>query len=81
MNEEIRAEHARELLDNPIFKESLEQVNLGINREMDDLEIGDKDGAYDLVQLRQAVNRVIQHIITTANTGKVTAFNAKKAKA
>jgi len=78
MDENIRADHATQLLDNPIFQEALEQVNKAINVEMDKVSPTDKETALALIHLRQAANRIIQHIINVASSPKVTEFNAKQ---
>ena len=78
MDDQMRAHQAELLLSNEIFKEALEQVNIGINREMDSIKTNDKETAYNLIQLRQAANRIIQHVHSVANSAKVTEFNAKK---
>lgn len=78
MDDQMRAHQAELLLSNEIFKEALEQVNIGINREMDSIKTNDKESAYNLIQLRQAANKIIQHITNVANSNKVTEFNAKK---
>lgn len=78
MDDQMRAHQAELLLSNEIFKEALEQVNIGINREMDSIKTNDKETAYNLIQLRQAANKIIQHITNVANSNKVTEFNASK---
>lgn len=77
MNDEIRAVHAKALLENPIFIEALERINQSINREMDKIK-NDEKHALSLVKDRQAVNKVIQYVVSVAENHKVTEFNQKK---
>ena len=78
MSEQIKAAQAQQLLDNDVFKEALEQVTRGINKEMDSVKPGDTEKAMYYVTMRQAANRIIQHIISVAEDPKITEFNAKR---
>jgi uncharacterized protein (DUF1810 family) len=74
-----RAHQAQQLLDNPIFLEALEQVNQGINREMDTIKPDDIKSMQSLIMMRQAANKIFQHIhlIAQDNDAKVKVFNAR----
>jgi len=74
----MRAHQAQLLLDNQIFQEALEEVNKSINREMDNIKLNDKDSSYQLIQLRQAANKIVTYIHTVATSDKVEEFNALK---
>ena len=69
--------HAKNLLENPVFKSALEEVNKEINREMDMVKHDDLKAMQSLILLRQAANRIITHVVNTAESGKITEFNAK----
>ena len=75
---DMRANQAQLLLDNIVFQEALEQVNVAINREMDTIKLNDKETAYQLIQLRQAANKIVNHIVSVAESDKVTEFNARR---
>jgi len=78
LDNKMRAHQAQLLLDNQIFQEALEEVNKSINREMDSIKLNDKDSAYQLIQLRQAANKIVNYINTVATCDKVPEFNARK---
>jgi len=69
--------NAKALLDNPIFMELLEEVNKGINRDMDMVKPDDVKGMQALVLLRQASTKIVTFIVSAAESGKITEFNAK----
>ena len=69
--------YAKELLSNPFFKEVLFEVNKDINREMDNVKPDDLKAMQGLVLLRQSMTKIITHISVSAESEKVTAFNAK----
>ncbi len=77
MDEQIRAKYANDLLDNPVFLEAMEQIQVGINRELEDPKIK-PDDSFRLALLRQACAKVITHITSVANSPKVTEFNARQ---
>ena len=70
--------HAKQLLSNPVFLTLLDEVNKGINREMDIVKPDDLKGMQALVLLRQASTKIISYIVSAAETSKVTDFNAKQ---
>ena len=76
MDENTRAMHAQLLLDNPVFIEALDEVNKSINRELDKVKPDDIKSMQGLVMQRQSVNKIIQHIYTSAKSGQVVAYNA-----
>lgn len=80
MDDRERAHHAQLLLDNPVFKETLEEVSKGISREMEAIKPNDKDSAMSLVMMRQAASRITNFIAQTAEGGRVAEFNAKPRK-
>ena len=69
--------NAKQLLANPIFMELLEEINKGINRDMDTVKPDDLKGMQALVLLRQATTKIITYIVTEAESGKITEFNAR----
>ena len=68
---------AKALLNNPVFIGLLDEVNKGINRDMDSVKPDDLKGMQALVLLRQASTKIITYIATEAESGKITEFNAK----
>ena len=77
MDDQLRAAQAQQLLDNAIFQEALTQVNDSINREMDTIKPDDIKGMQSLVLMRQAANRIVQHVHLVATGAKVSEFNAR----
>lgn len=69
--------YAKQLLDNPVFVKLLDEINKGINRDMDIVKRDDLAGMQALVLLRQASTKIITYIVTEAESGKITEFNAK----
>ena len=69
--------NAKNLLNNPVFLGLLEEVNKGIGREMDLVKPDDLKGMQSLVLLRQASTKIVTYIATSAESSKVTDFNAK----
>lgn len=77
MTPEQRTQYAKELLDNPVFLECVERINLSITRDMDKVK-NDEKLALSLIRDRQAVNKVIAYFYTASESAKVTEFNKKK---
>ncbi len=77
MDDKMRAHQAKLLLDNPVFLEALEQVQMGINREMDTVKPNDVEAMKWLVLSRQAANRIINHITEAAKDDKIGEYNAR----
>ena len=80
MESDELAMHGQLLLDNPVFQMALEEVRNGIGREMDNAGLDDVKTHQALVLMRQAANRVVQHVIGCAQSGKIEQFNAKRRK-
>lgn len=74
MDEKIRAAHAQALLDNPVFTEALEQVQIGINRDLE--QVTEPEDAFRLALLRQASANIITYIVASAESPKISDFNA-----
>jgi len=70
--------NAKQLLSNPVFLILLDEVNKGINRDMDIVKPDDLKGMQALVLLRQASTKIISYIALAAETSKVTEFNKKR---
>lgn len=77
LEQKEREYNAKQLLANPIFMELLEEINKGVNRDMDMVKPDDLKGMQALVLLRQASTKIITYIVTEAESGKITEFNAK----
>lgn len=72
--------NAKNLLANPVFISLLENVNKEVGREMDRVKLDDAKAIQALVSLRQASTKIITYIVTAAESGKITDFNAKGKK-
>jgi len=70
--------NAKQLLSNPMFLELLDEVNKGINREMDSVKPDDVKAMQALVLLRQASTKIVSYVVSAAESGKITEFNAKR---
>lgn len=79
MTPEQRKIHGQAILDNPVFMEALDEINKGINRDMDHVKPDDIKTMQGLIMTRQAVNKVINYIMNEANNSdnKVKEFNAR----
>lgn len=69
--------HAKQLLDNPVFINTLESINKDIGLEMDMVKPDNLKQMQALVLLRQASTKIITHVVLAAESGKITEFNAK----
>lgn len=80
MTPQEREMHSKLLLDNPVFRELMEEVNKGINRELDIIKPDDIKSMQGIVMMRQAVNKIAQYITVSATDNQVGQFNAKQKK-
>ena len=69
--------HAKQLLSNPVLIGILESINKDIGREMDTVKPDDLKAMQALVLLRQASTKIITHVVSASESGKITEFNAK----
>lgn len=76
-----KAEQAKQILNSSMFKGTMEDIGMAINREMDIVDTTDHMKCADLVMQRQVCNRIIRHLVAVAKGGKVEAYNAQKAEA
>jgi hypothetical protein len=71
LNEVKRGEQASQVLDNPLFKESVEKVREGIIKSMATSPLGDDTTHNRLVIALQLLNQIEKQLIDVMQTGKM----------
>jgi len=71
LNEVKRGEQASQVLDNPLFKESVEKVREGIIKSMATSPLGDDITHNRLVIALQLLNQIEKQLIDVMQTGKM----------
>jgi hypothetical protein len=74
LNEVKRGEQASQVLDNPLFKESIEKVREGIIKSMATSPLGDDTTHNRLVIALQLLNQIEKQLIDVMQTGKMAAI-------
>jgi hypothetical protein len=74
LNEVKRGEQASQVLDNPLFKESVEKVREGIIKSMATSPLGDDITHNRLVIALQLLNQIEKQLIDVMQTGKMAAI-------
>jgi hypothetical protein len=74
LNEVKRGEQASQVLDNPLFKESIEKVRDGIIKSMASSALGDSETHNRLVIAMQLLNQIEKQLQDVINTGKMSAI-------
>jgi hypothetical protein len=74
LNEVKRGEQAAQVLDNPLFKESIEKVREGIIRSMATSPLGDSETHNRLVIAMQLLNQIEKQLTDVVQTGKMAAI-------
>jgi hypothetical protein len=74
LNEVKRGEQAAQVLDNPLFKESVEKVREGIIRSMATSPLGDSETHNRLVIAMQLLNQIEKQLTDVMATGKMSAM-------
>lgn len=74
LTEVKRGEQAAQILDNPLFKESVEKVREGIIRSMATSPLGDSETHNRLVIAMQLLNQIEKQLMDVMQTGKMAAI-------
>jgi hypothetical protein len=74
LNEVKRGEQAAQVLDNPLFQESVEKVREGIIRSMATSPLGDSETHNRLVIAMQLLNQIEKQLTDVIQTGKMAAI-------
>ncbi len=74
LTEVKRGEQASQVLDNPLFKESVEKVREGIIRSMATSPLGDSETHNRLVIAMQLLNQIEKQLTDVIQTGKMAAI-------
>lgn len=74
LTEVKRGEQAAQVLDNPLFKESVEKVREGIIRSMATSPLGDSETHNRLVIAMQLLNQIEKQLTDVMQTGKMAAI-------
>jgi len=74
LTEVKRGEQAAQVLDNPLFKESVEKVREGIIRSMATSPLGDSETHNRLVIAMQLLNQIEKQLMDVMQTGKMAAI-------
>ena len=74
LTEVKRGEQAAQVLDNPLFKESVEKVREGIIRSMATSPLGDSETHNRLVIAMQLLNQIEKQLTDVMQTGKMGAI-------
>lgn len=74
LTEVKRGEQAAQVLDNPLFKESVEKVREGIIRSMATSPLGDSETHNRLVIAMQLLNQIEKQLTDVIQTGKMAAI-------
>ena len=69
-----RGEQAAQVLENPLFKESVEKVREGIIRSMATSPLGDSETHNRLVIAMQLLNQIEKQLTDVIQTGKMAAI-------
>ena len=67
--ESIRADRAKELLENPLVIEAFETIEFEITKALMDSPARDTEGREKLYLMNQLLKRVKKHFESTVNTG------------
>lgn len=73
-----RGEEARQLLENPIYRESIEMVQDGLIRAIKNSALGDESTHHRLAISMQLLFQITKYIETVMQTGKMAEFQLKK---
>ena len=74
LTEVKRGEQAAQVLDNPLFKESVDKVREGIIRSMSTSALGDSETHNRLVIAMQLLNQIEKQLTDVVQTGKMAAI-------
>jgi hypothetical protein len=74
LTEVKRGEQASQVLDNPLFQESVEKVREGIIRSMATSPLGDSETHNRLVIAMQLLNQIEKQLTDVMATGKMSAM-------
>jgi hypothetical protein len=74
LTEVKRGEQASQVLDNPLFKESVDKVREGIIRSMATSPLGDSETHNRLVIAMQLLNQIEKQLMDVMQTGKMAAI-------
>lgn len=74
LTEVKRGEQAAQVLDNPLFKESVDKVREGIIRSMATSPLGDSETHNRLVIAMQLLNQIEKQLTDVVQTGKMAAI-------
>jgi len=74
LNEVKRGEQAAQVLENPLFKESVEKVREGIIKSMATSPLGDDITHNRLVIALQLLNQIEKQLMDVMQTGKMAAI-------
>lgn len=79
LNKEVADGHeALNLLENPVYQRSIEQVRDGIVKSMQDSPMGDERTHNKLVMCLQLLHQIDKNIRTVADTGKLARIQLDK---
>ena len=73
-----RGEEARQLLEHPIYKEAVEEVEAGLVRALKNSAIGDESTHHRIAIALQLLGQITKHVETVMQTGKMAEFQLKK---
>lgn len=74
----IRAEKAKQLLDNELFKESFSTLKEQLVAKAETVGINDKETQHSIILSMQLLKRIESHIVRHINDGKVAEFSLKQ---
>lgn len=83
MTKEKEAERGRQaelLLDNPIYRESIEAVRTAIIAQWQACPIRDKEGQHELKLMNKLLNDLVANINTVAETGRLAKLQIEREK-
>lgn len=78
LDEVKRGEEAQRLMEHPLFKEAMENVETGILDAMKESGLGDEKAHNKLVIALQIVGQIKKHMKTTMETGKLARIQLEK---
>lgn len=71
IRESERGHKARQLMDNPIYKEAVGVVRQAIFDKWAESPVADRDGQHELRLMLKALDLIVNHIKDVADTGKL----------
>lgn len=74
----IRAEDAKQLLNNPLFQESIKTVRDGLIQSMSKSALGDESTHHRLVIALQLLGQIEKSLTTVIETGEMAAITVRE---